>query len=169
MPDSGTPSVFIDRVDATNFETVLPLIAEYQRFYGQEADGSANRRFFGELLGDNPHGLQLVARQGSNAIGFATLYWMRVSTKATSVAILNDLYVLPDHRGGREKGVGMALLQAAARKAGDRGFAHLTWETAPDNRSAQALYDRFLRTAAQPSGPSTWIHYSYPITTKGES
>ncbi|MGW0563261.1 N-acetyltransferase family protein [Streptomyces sp. NPDC003016] len=168
MPDAAAPRFLIERVDASNFEAILPLVAEYQRFYGREPDDSGNRRFFGELLGDNPHGLQLAARQGPHVIGFATLYWARVSTRAATVALLNDLYVRPDHRGGREAGVGTALLRAAAREAGDRGFSHLTWETAPDNRSAQALYDRFLREAPEPGAPSTWIHYSYPLSTKGE-
>lgn len=168
MPDAAAPPLLIERVDASNFEATLPLIAEYQKFYGREPDDSANRRFFGELLGDNPHGLQLAARQGPHVIGFATLYWVRVSTRATSAALLNDLYVHPEHRGGREAGVGTALLHAAAREAGDRGFSALTWETAPDNRSAQALYDRFLLKAAEPGVPSTWIHYSYPLSIKGE-
>jgi len=168
MPDAAALRLLIERVDTSNFEAILPLIAEYQRFYGRVPDDSENRRFFGALLGDNPHGLQLAARQGPHAIGFATLYWVRVSTTATTMALLNDLYVHPDHRGGREAGVGTALLRAAARAAGDRGFSHLTWETAPDNRSAQALYDRFLREAADAGAPSTWIHYSYPLSAKGE-
>lgn len=168
MPDAAAPRFLVERVEASSFEVVLPLIAEYQRFYGREADESRNRRFFGELLGDNPHGLQLVARQGPHAIGFATLCWVRVSTSATTVALLNDLYVLPDHRGGREAGVGTALLRAAVREAGDRGLPQLVWETAPDNRAAQALYDRFLREAADPGAPSTWIHYSYSLSFRGE-
>jgi len=168
MPDAAAPRLHVERVDASSLEAVLPLIGEYQRFYGREADESGNRRFFGELLGDNPHGLQLVARQGPHAIGFATLYWVRVSTRAATVALLNDLYVHPDHRGGREAGAGTALLRAAAREAAERGLSQLTWETAPDNRAAQALYDRFLREAADPGEPSTWIQYSYPLSIKGE-
>ncbi|MEU7635289.1 GNAT family N-acetyltransferase [Streptomyces sp. NPDC059101] len=168
MPDAAAPRFLVERVDASHFEAVLPLIADYQRFYGRDPDDSANRRFFGELLGDNPHGLQLAARQGPHTIGFATLFWVRVSTSATTVALLNDLYVHPDHRGGREAGVGTALLHAAAREARDRGHSRLTWETAPDNRSAQALYDRFLREAAAPGAPSTWLHYSHSLSIKGE-
>ena len=168
MPDATGPPLVIERVDPATFESVLPLIADYQRFYGQDPDESRNRKFFGELLGDNPHGLQLAARRGPQVIGFATLYWLRVSTRATSVALLNDLFVLPDHRGGREAGVGMALLRAAARTAGDRGVATLTWETAPDNRSARALYDRFLRGAPDGAGSSTWVHYEYPLPAEGE-
>ncbi|MDF3149246.1 MULTISPECIES: hypothetical protein [unclassified Streptomyces] len=49
MPDAAAPPLLIERVDASTFEATLPLIAEYQKFYGREPDDSANRRFFGEL------------------------------------------------------------------------------------------------------------------------
>jgi ribosomal protein S18 acetylase RimI-like enzyme len=168
MPDVTAPQLLIERVDTSTFESVLPLIAEYQKFYGQDPDESRNRQFFGELLDDNPHGLQVAARQGSHVIGFATLYWVRTSPRATTIALVNDLFVHADHRGGLEAGVGTALLRAAAREAGDRGFTQLTWETAPGNRSARALYDRFLLEAADTGGSSTWIHYEYPLSAKGE-
>ncbi|MGG2459280.1 GNAT family N-acetyltransferase [Streptomyces sp. RGM 3693] len=120
MPDAAAPRFLIERVDASPFEAIWPLIADYQRFYGQRPDDSRNRRFFGELLGDTPHGLQLAARQGPHTIGFATLFWVCVSTWAATVALLNDLYA------------------------------------------------RFLREAADLGAPSTWFHYSYPLSIKGE-
>ncbi|UGY91989.1 GNAT family N-acetyltransferase [Streptomyces gobiensis] len=153
----------IDRVNSASFEQVLPLIAEYQRFYGCEPDEARNRKFFGELLDDDTYGLQLSARAGDRVVGFVTLYWTRTSTQATTVALLNDLYVHPDFRGGRENGVGAELMRAAARAAAERGYPSLNWETAPDNRSGQALYDRFLTEAPAPGSKSSWIHYGYPL------
>lgn len=78
-------------------------------------------------------------------------------------ALLNDLYVVPASRGGRGSGVGHALLTAAAEYAAKAGFEVLSWETAPDNTTAQALYDRFLAAAGQPDGVSVWKSYSYRL------
>ena len=142
---------------------LLPLIADYQRFYGCEPDEARNREFFGSLSADE--GLQLMAVDATgHAVGFATLYWVRVSTRAGVVALLNDLYVHPDHRGGRSAGVGTQLLRAAADAAAEAGMPSLVWETAPDNTSAQALYDRFLTEAGAPDRAATWLHYSCPLS-----
>lgn len=158
-----SPLYHIAAVDTSTFADLLPLIADYQRFYGCEPDETRNREFFGELLGDDTHGLQLLARRGDCAVGFATLYWTRMSSRATVVALLNDLYVSSDHRGGRGAGVGNLLMQAAAQAASARGYPLLTWQTAPDNVSAQALYNRFIADAEQPGSASTWIEYSCPL------
>ncbi|MBY0443296.1 MAG: GNAT family N-acetyltransferase [Mycobacteriaceae bacterium] len=160
---ADNPIYHIAAVDESTFDDLLPLIADYQRFYGQEPNEQRNRQFFGELLGDDTHGLQLLARHGDCAIGFVTLYWTRMSTQATVVALLNDLYVSPNHRGRRSGGVGDQLMQAAAQAASSRGYPLLTWQTAPDNRSAQTLYNRFIANAEQPGSASTWIEYSCPL------
>ncbi|MCP9999685.1 GNAT family N-acetyltransferase [Streptomyces sudanensis] len=168
MHDNAPTPYRIDRVDPSTFDDLLPLIADYQRFYGCEPDESRNRRFFGDMVGDDTHGLQLLARHGDRAAGFTTLYWTRVSTRATTVALLNDLFVHPDHRGGRRDGLGTLLLRAAAREAAARGYRNLVWQTAPDNTAAQALYDRFLADASAPGSTSGWIEYSCPLPYEGE-
>ncbi|WP_285730351.1 GNAT family N-acetyltransferase [Nocardiopsis sp. ATB16-24] len=154
----------IERVTETTLGDVLPLIAEYQLFYECEVDEERNRRFFGELVADDAHGVQLAAWKGDEAVGFTTLYWVRSSTLATTVALMNDLYVLPDHRGGRDKGVGAELMRAAAAEAAERGCPSMNWETAPDNTSGQRLYDRFLSQAPTPGSRTRWVHYGYPLT-----
>ncbi|WP_017607096.1 GNAT family N-acetyltransferase [Nocardiopsis xinjiangensis] len=156
----------IERVTATTLEDVLPLIADYQVFYECGVDEERNRRFFGELVDNDGLGVQLAAWDGSGVLGFTTLYWVRTSTLATTVALLNDLYVLPSHRGGRDKGVGAELMRAAAAEAAERGYPSMSWETAPDNTSGQALYDRFLPEAPAPGSKTRWLHYSYPLTAR---
>lgn len=156
----------IERVDASTLDQVLPLIAEYQAFYECETDEDRNRAFFGDLVDDDTHGLQLAAWDGDQAVGFVTLYWVRTSTRATTVALLNDLYVRPSHRGGREKGAGVELMRSAASEAAERGYSSMNWETAPDNRSGQALYDRFLPEAPALGSKTEWFHYSYPLTAR---
>ena len=63
---------------------------------------------------------------------------------------MNDLFVSPDARG---QGVGRALIEASADVARNRGAHHLEWATAPDNATAQRLYNA---TGAPPApGSST--------------
>jgi GNAT superfamily N-acetyltransferase len=51
---------------------------------------------------------------------------------------MNDLFVAESARG---KGAGRALIEAAAAAGRERGASQLEWATAPDNLTAQRLYD----------------------------
>ena len=53
--------------------------------------------------------------------------------------VLNDLFVAPAARG---RGVGSALLDAAAAHARAAGAVRLVLQTATDNSPAQRLYER---------------------------
>ena len=122
---------------------VVPLFAGYQRFYtGDAQPAERNRAFLSRFVGGEDAGLLLVARdeQTGGALGFANLYWTFSSVSAREHALMNDLFVA---EGARGRAVGHALIEAAARAARDRGLAHLSWQTAVDNRRAQRLYERF--------------------------
>lgn len=136
---------------------LLPLIADYQRFYGvADPDDDHNRQFFRRFLADGGAGMLLIARDDAtkDIAGHACLYWTQSSISARDVVLMNDLYVKPEHRGG---GVGRALIDAAAQVARDRGAAHLEWQTAPDNAAAQRVYDA---TGAE---KSTWLTYELRV------
>ncbi len=136
---------------------LLPLIADYQRFYGvEQPDDDHNRQFFRRFLADGGAGMLLIARDDDTKqiAGHACLYWSQSSISARDVVLMNDLYVKPEHRG---TGAGRALIDAAAQVARDRGAAHLEWQTAPDNVTAQRLYDQTGATA------STWLTYELAV------
>jgi GNAT superfamily N-acetyltransferase len=134
-------------------EGFLPLVADYQRFYGAEPDVERNRRFFSRFLHPSEVGLLLGAWVNEGIAGFATLYWFFSSTRAAETVLMNDLYVRHDVRGG---GIGRALISSALDEARRRGAAHLEWFTAPDNLTAQRLYD-----SVPGAERSTW--YAYEI------
>jgi GNAT superfamily N-acetyltransferase len=134
-------------------EEVLPLIAGYQQFYGAQPDDARNRAFFSRFLHPSAEGLLLGAWMEGRLAGFATLYWFFSSTKAAETVLMNDLYVRHDVRGG---GIGRALISSAVDEARRRGAAHLEWFTAPDNLTAQRLYD-----SVPGAERSTW--YAYEI------
>jgi GNAT superfamily N-acetyltransferase len=137
------------------FEGLLPLIAAYQRFYEvEEIDEERNRTFFRRFLAPSEDGLLLGARREGRLVGYACLYWHFSSLEAVESVLMNDLYVAADARGA---GVGRALLEASAEVARERGAPFVEWATAPDNHTAQRLYDS---TGAK---RSEWVNYELRV------
>jgi GNAT superfamily N-acetyltransferase len=133
-------------------ETVLPLIADYQRFYGApEPDLDHNRSFFLNFIAPSDAGELLGAWRDDELVGYACLYWSFSSVAAQPIVVLNDLFVSAANRG---HGIGLALIEAAREIAHQRGVTRLTWQTALDNRRAQRLYER---TGA---ARSAWFDYA---------
>jgi len=127
----------IEEVTHENIDEVLPLIRKYQEFYGSPyiAD-EKNRVFFSQFI-NSDQGVLYIYRYDGKAIGFSTIYNGFSSTRAETVAILNDLYVLPEFRG---RGYGKQLVDHAVKAAKARGYSRLQWLTAQDNDKAQKLY-----------------------------
>jgi GNAT superfamily N-acetyltransferase len=141
---------------AGELEELLPLIAAYQRFYEvEQPDDERNRDFFRRFLAPSEDGMLLRAREdGGPILGYDCLYWHFSSLAAAEAVLMNDLYVAEEARG---RGVGRALIEASAAIARERGTHQLEWATAPDNRTAQRLYDR---TGAE---RSEWISYELKV------
>lgn len=150
-----TQGARIAPIDESTYEAVLPLIAEYQRFYGvRQPDDERNRAFFRRFLHPGDVGLLLGAWWGPELAGFACLYWALSSILASETVIMNDLLVVDNHRG---KGLGRALIEASADEARRRGAHHVEWLTHIDNRAAQRLYE------SMSAERSAW--FGYEITT----
>jgi GNAT superfamily N-acetyltransferase len=107
------------------------------------------------LIDDPEHeGLQLLARDGAGqAVGFATVYWSWSTTSACRIGVMNDLFVAGSARG---QGAADQLIAACRAECARRGARELSWQTAPDNRRAQAVYDRVGATREQ------WVDYVLP-------
>lgn len=139
-----------------DLELALPLIAGYQRFYQVEhPDDERNRAFFRRFLSPSEDGLLLGAWRDGRLVGFATLYWTFSSTRASQIALLNDLFVSEEARGG---GTGLALMKAAQGEARTRGAATMEWFTHVDNRTGQRLYERIPGTERD-----TWFGYQIEL------
>lgn len=145
MPVAVSPATRDD------LDAMLPLFAGYQRFYGNDApDDERNCAFFGQFVAPSDAGLLLKATDGDAIVGFANLYWTHSSVSAEPHVLMNDLFV---SESGRGAGTGRALIEAARAAARERGSRRMSWATALDNRTAQALYER---TGAE---RSAWFEY----------
>ncbi len=143
----------IEEVSQNTLDEVLPLIRKYQEFYKvADISDSKNKTFFSQFGKHNPSGCQFLFRKDAIVVGFATLYFTYASTSASKVAVLNDLYTLPEARG---KGVGRELIEHCRTFAASNGASRLQWVTAPNNKQAQKLYDSL------DTNKSTWHFYTY--------
>jgi GNAT superfamily N-acetyltransferase len=131
----------IGTVTEEDLADLLPLMRAYCDFYESHPSDDALLALSRALIADPEHeGVQFLARgDGRGAIGFATLFWSWETNAGARIGVMNDLFVSPPWRG---TGVADALIAACRDRCNDRGAARLTWQTAPDNRRAQAVYDR---------------------------
>lgn len=138
-------------ISAEQLEQLLPLIGDYQRFYGvEDVDEDRNRAFFARFLAPSGDGMLLGAWRNRELAGYACLYWHFTSLVPAETVLMNDLYVVESFRS---QGVGRALIEASAAVARERGAHRLEWATQPSNVTAQHLYDS---TGAE---RSEWIEY----------
>lgn len=102
------------------------------------------------LFGAHPAAEVMIADTRGEAVGFA-LFFSTFSTFLTRPGIwLEDLFVVPDHRG---RGVGRALLAAVAHRARERGCGRLEWAVLDWNSRAIEFYTG-LGAACSRTGPS---------------
>jgi GNAT superfamily N-acetyltransferase len=145
----------IGAITDEQYEALVPMIAAYQGFYeAEDIRTERNREFFSRFIAPSDDGMLIGAWRGGRLLGYTCLYWHFSSTKAVETVLMNDLYV---DAGARGEGVGRALIEAAAEVARERGSPILEWSTAPENATAQRLYDS---TGAE---RSTWIEYELDL------
>jgi GNAT superfamily N-acetyltransferase len=95
------------------------------------------------LFGDRPAAEVLIARIDGTPVGFA-LFFQSYSTFLAKPGIyLEDLFVLPEHRG---RGAGKALLMHLAQIARERDCGRLEWSVLDWNAPAIEFYNRLGAT-----------------------
>lgn len=150
MPKSGTGGAMeteysIEPVGAKDLADLLPLMRSYCQFYDVSPADTALLALATALIADaEREGLQLIARDSAGrALGFATIFWTWSTTDACRIGVMNDLFVIEDARG---HGLAPRLIAACRSQCSRHGARRLTWQTAPDNARARALYERIGAT-----------------------
>jgi GNAT superfamily N-acetyltransferase len=135
-------SFAIARVGEDDLDDLLPLMRGYSDFYEVDPSDDALLALSRALIANPDYdGVQLIARDSETnaALGFATVYWLWSTSRAARIGVMNDLFTAQEARG---RGVGEALINACLELVRERGAALLQWQTARDNHTAQALYER---------------------------
>lgn len=92
-------------------------------------------------LDDDAPGLALIAEDETGAIGYIALMPSFESSHASHGFYVSDIFVLAR---ARRRGVGTALLAAAARAALATGRGSLWWVAQASNADAHRFYRRFI-------------------------
>jgi GNAT superfamily N-acetyltransferase len=120
-------------------EKLLPLMRAYCDFYEASPSDQGLLEMARVLITDPDQGHMFIAHQDGVPVGFATLGWKWSSLKGARIGYLEDIFVAPDARG---RGIADALIEVCADRCRSRGMRAMEWLTAPDNRRAQAVYER---------------------------
>ena len=140
-----------------DLDDLVPLFDHYRSFYHQPSDVKAAREFLLARL-EHAQSVVFIARDLSNnqAVGFTQLYPSFSSLSMKRVWVLNDLYVLEDCR---RQGIAELLLEQARGLAVKTNAKGIELSTAPDNATAQALYQKqgYVRD-------DEFIHYFLDLT-----
>ncbi len=116
-----------------------PLWRGYLDFYDHQLDDATTEWTWRRLAGDDPSVVGFGAFTNDELIGICHLVLHPSTWSRTSYCYLEDLFVVPDRRGG---GVGRALIEAAEAEAQRQGATKLYWQTHVTNTTARRLYDQ---------------------------
>ena len=114
------------------------LFDEYRQFYQLPTDVQKATAYLEARLGARESVVLIAADEAGQLLGFTQLYPTWCSLLAGPVYVLYDLYVAPQ---ARRRGVGRALLKAAAERGRRDGKLRMTLSTAKTNADAQSVYE----------------------------
>jgi GNAT superfamily N-acetyltransferase len=132
------PDLRIDDATEADVPLILSLIkglAEYERMTDVLVADEASLR--ASLFGADPSGEVVIARAGTEAVGFALWYHNYSTFLGRRGLYLEDLFVVPAWRG---RGVGRALLAHLAGIAVARNCGRMEWSVLNWNEPAIRFY-----------------------------
>ncbi|MNO36225.1 aminoalkylphosphonic acid N-acetyltransferase [compost metagenome] len=103
-------------------------------------------------LFDQERGVQFVAEQNGELVGFATLFFTFSTMKADKITVMNDLFVIEQFRGTE---VESQLFLECQKYSQNHGYANMTWITSSDNKRAQIFFEKMSARKGK-----DWVHFS---------
>ncbi|MHA2278339.1 MAG: N-acetyltransferase family protein [Candidatus Kariarchaeaceae archaeon] len=142
----------IEIVNTNHREAIIKLMKLYFDFYEVEyPDDTHLDELVTELSSGTKTGIQFIAMNEDDAVGFATLYFTYSTLSAGRITVMNDLYVIKKWRG---KDVARMLFEVCKSYSRENGYLKMEWVTATDNYRGQGFYDKMG------GQKSEWLLYS---------
>lgn len=123
--------------DAEALLALVSALADYEKL--PPPDDAARERLVCDGFGPEPRYQLLFAEAGGHPVGYALFFETYSSFLARPTLYLEDLFVLPAHRGS---GLGAGLFRAVAREAVRRECGRMEWAVLTWNRLAIDFYAR---------------------------
>ncbi|MDN3496944.1 GNAT family N-acetyltransferase [Planococcus sp. APC 4015] len=132
----------------------LALWAAYLEFYESEIPSEQTALTFARIV-DERHPIQgAIARDAAGrAVGIVHWFTHPTTWSDGPYVYLEDLYVVPDVRGG---GVGRRLIGTVTDWARDAGASKVYWLTQSHNATARVLYDKV-------AADTGFVHYEVDL------
>lgn len=135
-------NVIVRNLSAGDHGAWLPLWRGYQQFYKEDIPAETTRVTWARMLDPTEPVFGAIALAGDRAVGIVHWLFHRSCWTVANYCYLQDLFVIPDHRGG---GLGRRLIEYVFAAARDAGSAKVYWMTHETNATAMLLYDRIAR------------------------
>jgi len=134
--------IVVRKLAETDHDYWLPLWRGYQQFYEEEIPEQTTRVTWSRILDPRELVFGAIALAGDRAVGFVHWLYHRSCWTVGNYCYLQDLFVIPDHRGS---GVGRKLIEHIFAAARIEGCAKVYWLTHETNTKAMLLYDRIAQ------------------------
>ncbi|MCE9565030.1 MAG: GNAT family N-acetyltransferase [Planctomycetes bacterium] len=135
--------------DVPTIARLIRALAAYERLSDRVVFDEVKLRE--HLFGERRYAEVLLAEDEGEVVGFA-LYFHNYSTfQGKPGMYLEDLFVMPEHRG---KGYGKSLLAALAKLAVERGCGMVRWVVLKWNEPGIRFYESLGATAM-----NEWVEY----------
>jgi len=115
---------------------LIRALADYEKLSHQVVVDEARLRE--HLFGPRPYAEVLLAEEGAQLVGYALFFHTYSTFLGQPSLYLEDLFVLPSHRG---RGLGKALLARMARLAVERNCGRFEWMVLDWNTPAIQFYE----------------------------
>ncbi|UFJ41606.1 GNAT family N-acetyltransferase [Brevibacillus humidisoli] len=151
MHDREKQTIRVESARETDLPQLVSLMQGYLQFYGRQHGDEEVYQHAAYLLDHPQEGIQFIVWLDDEPVGFATLYFTLSTLGLRRSAILNDIYVAEQARGG---GAAEELFRHCLAYVRSNGYAGMEWATAKDNSRAQRFYDKMEAKTGE------WLHYT---------
>ncbi|MEV8038490.1 GNAT family N-acetyltransferase [Streptomyces sp. NPDC086182] len=131
-------TVRIETATEVDTEILSRLLGEVEAYYGGTDTPADTAQIRAALFGPRPVATVLIARDGNDAVGFASYSFLWPAVGADASIFLKELFVRAPHR---RTGVAWQLMNAVQQAGREAGCTRLEWTADADNPAALHFYE----------------------------